>query len=426
MKVAFSRRDRVLALFRKGGGNLGRRGPLRGAYREVADYQRKAPRSLQARVYGRVVESSVVDRGLPCWSKGFPPDFFSSQRRINSPAGWVADLPSARVFTHRGSVLSRDHRLLFDLSPQHSLRGEFGEVYRHHAMRRLFFPPPEKVAGTVLSLLTPAGGNFFHWMTEVLPRLQLARWALPDLFERMDLCLVNRDTGFAAKTLSWLGVPGEKVRVGRDAEYLQANSLIVPSLPGVTNATPRWVLDWMREAFLPMAKAPDSLQAAPWIYIARGKSPRRRIINEDEWIRYLEGLGFTTIYPEDYSLEEQVWIFAQARCVVGAHGAGLTNLVWCQPGTRVWELFLNDHFTPAYWSISNTLGLNYGLARYALSDSERKSGRQVGQDVSLPLGEVRQDFDAFLEQATASTSSRWTSTLSTGRSMDGPARPRGE
>ena len=398
MKVAFSRRDRFLALFRKVRGNLGGRGPLRGAYRKVAEYQQNASPSLKVRAYGPVVESSRVDRGFPGWSKGFPPDFFANQQTIDSPECWVVDLPSAKVFTHRGSILSPDHRLLFDLSPQHSLRGTFEEVYRHHAMRRLVFPPREKVEGTVLSLLTPAGGNFFHWMTEVLPRLQLARWALPDLFKRIELCLVNRDNGFAAKTLSWLGVPRGKIRVARDAEYLQADSLIVPSLPGVTSAIPKWVLAWIRETFLPMAKTPDSFQAAPWIYVARGKSPRRRILNEDEWIRHLESLGFTTIYPEDFSLEEQIWIFAHAEWVVGAHGAGLTNLIWCQSGTRVWEIFLNDHFNPAYWSISNTLGLSYHVARYSLSDSGRTSAGQVGQDVSLPVEEAGRDWAAFLER----------------------------
>lgn len=390
------RRDTALAVFRRLGFSLGRRGPLLGAYRYTSDFCGCAQQHIKGRIFRNVVESSIIDRGLPFWEKGFPADFFSDQRTIHSSECWVAELPFARVFTHRGSVLSADHRLLFDLSPQHSIQDRYDEVHRHHAMRCLVFPTIERVDGTVLSLLTPAGGNFFHWITEVLPRLHLALHAFPGLREQVDLILVNRDSGFAQKTLDWLEIPRQKIRLGTDMVNLEARSLIVPSLPGVTNAIPEWVLKWLREAFLPFAKRPGKLEKGEFIYIARGKSPRRKIINEEEWIRQVEGLGFTTIYPEDFSFEEQIWIFSHAKCVVGSHGAGLTNLIWCQPGTAVFEIFLNDHFTPAYWSISNGIGLGYGVVRYSSGESSKGSARQVGQDVKMPIEETNADLAEFL------------------------------
>jgi len=38
---------------------------------------------------------------------------------------------------------------------------------------------------------------------------------------------------------------------------------------------------------------------------------------------------------------------------------GLTNLVWCQPGTAVFEIFGSDIVRRCYWSISSVLGLRH-------------------------------------------------------------------
>ncbi|MDT9338046.1 glycosyltransferase 61 family protein, partial [Trichodesmium erythraeum 21-75] len=40
------------------------------------------------------------------------------------------------------------------------------------------------------------------------------------------------------------------------------------------------------------------------------------------------------------------------------HGAGLTNIVFCNPGTKVVELF-SSHVKPYYWSLCNCCNLEY-------------------------------------------------------------------
>ena len=38
------------------------------------------------------------------------------------------------------------------------------------------------------------------------------------------------------------------------------------------------------------------------------------------------------------TIKEQMRTFAEATHIVAAHGAGLVNLLWCKPGTKVVEI----------------------------------------------------------------------------------------
>lgn len=77
----------------------------------------------------------------------------------------------------------------------------------------------------------------------------------------------------------------------------------------------------------------------------------------------LSKLGFEIIQNERYSLREQAQIFHNAECIIGAHGAGLANLVFCKPKTKVIEL-IHDEFkqgVTSYASLSELFSLEYYL-----------------------------------------------------------------
>jgi len=55
--------------------------------------------------------------------------------------------------------------------------------------------------------------------------------------------------------------------------------------------------------------------------------------NEPEVETALLRHGFSVVYPQNYSVDEQVAMFSRARVVVGPHGAGLTNTVFAPQGS---------------------------------------------------------------------------------------------
>ena len=62
----------------------------------------------------------------------------------------------------------------------------------------------------------------------------------------------------------------------------------------------------------------------------------------------LQNRGYDSVDCGKLSVQEQAEIFGSAEVVVGAHGAALTNLVFCRPGTRVVELFSPAYVNPCY------------------------------------------------------------------------------
>lgn len=59
------------------------------------------------------------------------------------------------------------------------------------------------------------------------------------------------------------------------------------------------------------------------------------------------------------SVTQQAALLANAKAIVSPHGSALTNLVFCNKGTKVIEIFSPEYVYHCYWLVSNILGLEY-------------------------------------------------------------------
>jgi capsular polysaccharide biosynthesis protein len=75
----------------------------------------------------------------------------------------------------------------------------------------------------------------------------------------------------------------------------------------------------------------------------------------------MERHGFEIITPGDMSVEEQIAAFRNAEIIVGPHGAGLANLVYCRSGggTRVIELAQMSYVAGFFVRICQAKQLDY-------------------------------------------------------------------
>ncbi len=96
------------------------------------------------------------------------------------------------------------------------------------------------------------------------------------------------------------------------------------------------------------------------LYISRTDTKQRRLLNEDEVIYRVEKAGFECCSLSDKSLSDQIELFSQATHIVAPHGAGLTNIVFCNPGTKVCELQMNNYLNWVFRYIAGCGFLRYG------------------------------------------------------------------
>lgn len=269
----------------------------------------------------------------------------------------LTTLNGGRVLAQPVAVVGPDWALLWAFAPQ---------LQRRPATSATFWklpPQPVPLKGRVLFAAVD-GFSYYHWLFGTLPKLLLAKNS-----GDFDHYIVNpRHKGrdqFQVDSLSFLDIPVEKARwIDRGTHYI-CDQLILPSEPCADNQTRLlpWAKQLLRNALLPLAAKASAPAGPEKIYITRAQARRRRIINEAEVTAVLEKFDYTPVVLESLPLLTQIKWLSEAKSVVGLHGAGLANLVFCQPKTRVVEIASDLWPNPCFKNLATNCQLDYNMIR---------------------------------------------------------------
>ena len=197
--------------------------------------------------------------------------------------------------------------------------------------------------------------GYFHWMLDALPRLFVAiqkhpnaSIVLPEQFRSQDYIL---------SSLNAIGV--NKIQFMSTGNYYFFRRLIFQTHLAPTGNYHDETTRQMRSYMLKNTPK-DALDFGERIYISRAKAKRRTITNENELIPILKKYGFHSIHFEDYSWQQQMAICANAKMLLGLHGAGLTNILFMPEGSVVIELRRKgDAHNNCYFSLASALRHHY-------------------------------------------------------------------
>ncbi|MDY6938042.1 MAG: tetratricopeptide repeat protein [Cyanobacteriota bacterium] len=293
---------------------------------------------------------------------------------VESRETFVATIPQGRAWVmpqtswwqmcETMAIVTPDNYLLADVSPEYpgELPGcDRRDVRQHRIFRMPELPPLEKIEGTVAVVTALSANVYFHWMVDLLPRLDILQRGGFD-FDRIDKFLVNQyQQPFQKESLQRLGIPEEKIIESDRHPHIQADRLLVPSLPNHFSWLSRRSVAFLRQTFLP--KTPQFTASPERIYISRSKTRYRHLLNEVKVLELLEEYGFVSVRLETLSLDEQIHLFSQAKAIVAPHGSGLTNLIFCQPQTQVIELVSPNYIRHYFGAISQLLDLEHYYVR---------------------------------------------------------------
>jgi capsular polysaccharide biosynthesis protein len=216
-------------------------------------------------------------------------------------------------------------------------------------------PKATYIDGDVLIVANCPGNNYGHWLHQVLPRFHLAEQAGVKFAELSAILINNSTAPFTSQTLDLLGIPKEKRILVGPNQHFKARRLIVPTSPPGGNP-PRWVFDYLRKSYL---KCTVPSRREKRVYISRKCAPTRRFTNEEEVEEAVKKFGFEIVQLEHLPFARQAELFRECEAVVSTHGSGLTNMAFCEPATKIIEIYAPGFPEICWWNMSCVLDLDY-------------------------------------------------------------------
>lgn len=261
----------------------------------------------------------------------------------------VACIHHGRVLHRDGAIIDRNNRLIAGISGF-----DFESVFPGNPLRRKQLSAPIHVPGTIALLTGFASHNYYHWLIDILPKLiALQRIGIP-----IDRFFIPQDKPFQRELIQAIGIDRGKIIAAKHSSHLSADRILASTWQG-QSATPMRV-QAIREGVSFMDR-PLSRTNPKRIYISRRGSRVRHIENEDQLIRVLRTYDFKVLHLETMTAEDQISAFRSAEIIVAPHGAGLANLCFCNPGTRVLEITTPYRVLSLFTRLANAAGLEFHL-----------------------------------------------------------------
>ena len=193
--------------------------------------------------------------------------------------------------------------------------------------------------------------NHSHWLTSHLPKLILLKER--GELENVVLPPPSLRTSVIDSSLEMLGMNPDDFCTLDYTRPLRVKELTVLE----TDRFRPELLQSVREAFS------ESITGDPHrrIYISRAKAARRKLLNEDDIWPLLKSMGFEKVFMEELSFSKQVELMQQSAVVVAPHGAAITNVLFCQPGTHVVEIADLSFPNPNFYALASAMGHHYWI-----------------------------------------------------------------
>lgn len=131
------------------------------------------------------------------------------------------------------------------------------------------------------------------------------------------------------------------------------------------------------------------------IYISR--KGRRCVTNEAELIELLKKFDFIIIEDKPRAVTEQISIYYNTSFILGPHGASFSNIIWCQPGAHLMELFSSNYVPDFFLYLAELSGMKYS-AYY--EEAAQKTGylNALSEDIHVSIPKMQQCLERIFKQ----------------------------
>ena len=237
----------------------------------------------------------------------------------------------------------------------------------------------KKIKGNILSLLQgSSGNNYFHFLFDIIPKIILLE--KKNLLKDINLFLLPNIKDWQKTILSSFGIGEKQLLNSNIFRHVEAEKIYAVDHPwymkGFVNYEikniPEWVVFSLREKFLNYSK---KIPIAEKIFIDRSDSLYNhcKLTNNKEIIDFLTENNFKSYQVSKLNFFEQVYLFKNAKIIVGPHGAAFSNIIFSDPGLKIIELIPKNHPSIKCKKFSDLLGFKYTRVNLDLINNQNKN-----------------------------------------------------
>ena len=213
-----------------------------------------------------------------------------------------------------------------------------------------------KAYDQLLCISQSTSSVYGHFLVELLPRFWLAK---KNGYANLPI-YTNLDHEVYSEIFSLLGVDKEQLINANLQGAVLAKEVVVPVYHHASEcAMPSFGIEVIHEVKKKaLLKSKGLKKSSKRIFVCKKDTDNRKINNQVEVENILIDYGFEAVIPSDFSFCEQVELFASAEFVVGEHGSGMFNAVFCNSSAVVIDLFPGCVNTGLY-RVLHSLGITY-------------------------------------------------------------------
>ena len=206
----------------------------------------------------------------------------------------------------------------------------------------------KKIRGNVLSLIQGASGNnYWHWLFDLLPKIEII--SNNKKIKYFDYYYVPNLNRYVVDTLKVYGIKEFQLINSQKFKHIEANKIFFleniylkkGSFQKQFENIPKIIVKTIRNKFLKYKNKKFNYKK---IFIDRSDSKFKhyQFYNNDDLIKKLKKNNFGVYKLSKLKIFDQISLFNSSRLVLGLHGAGFANIIFCKRNTKIYEMIRKD------------------------------------------------------------------------------------
>jgi len=275
---------------------------------------------------------------------------------------------NARIYTDNNENVAviKNNLILSDVSFQ-QFKGVLKDISYNSVLKKGTPSFIKKINGKVFNLCQGgSGNNYFHFIFDILPKIYLLNSKID--IKKIDYFYLLGAYKWQIDILKILGIKEKKIINSKINKHISADEIYFVDHPwyfkGIIQTNldklPDWIIKTNRKILF-NKKAVKMKKNANKIFIDRSDSKYNhcQISNLREIIKFSKENKFKIYQLSNFSFKKQISLFENSKIIMGAHGAGFANIIFCKPSTKIIELIPSNHPNMQTKRICKVLNLKY-------------------------------------------------------------------